>query len=136
MNSSITKEALPTFPRLQIRIFLEGRDSSQWIEKRVFEKGSLELCPNKDPSRHGAVLAVIDFRIPGTSTFSWAVLCVILGLKSSCANFQVFLMRRLLQFCEDADAGWWQGAVWAIAITMSELLRVLLFGVTWGVAYR
>lgn len=45
-------------------------------------------------------------------------------------------MRRLLQFCEDSSAPWWHGAVWAFAITTSELLRVFLFGVTWGVAYR
>lgn len=45
-------------------------------------------------------------------------------------------MRRLLEFCDDENAEWWKGIVWAFGMTVSELVRVLFFGMTWGVAYR
>lgn len=45
-------------------------------------------------------------------------------------------MRRLLEFCEDQDAVWWHGALWALGMAGSELIRVLFFGMMWGVAYR
>ena len=31
---------------------------------------------------------------------------------------------------------WWHGALWAAGMAGCELMRVVLFGVSWGVAYR
>lgn len=45
-------------------------------------------------------------------------------------------MRRLLQYCQDPEGIWWHGALWATGMATTELLRVLFFGMTWGVAYR
>lgn len=45
-------------------------------------------------------------------------------------------MSRLLQFCQERDAIWWHGALWAAGMAGCELMRVLLFGVSWGIAYR
>ena len=45
-------------------------------------------------------------------------------------------MSRLLKFCQDHDQVWWHGAVWAVGMVWSELMRVLLYGVAWGIAYR
>ena len=45
-------------------------------------------------------------------------------------------MSRLLQFCQDHDQVWWHGALWAAGMAGSELMRVLLFGVAWAIAYR
>lgn len=45
-------------------------------------------------------------------------------------------MSRLIQFCQDHDKVWWHGALWAAGMAGSELTRVLLFGVSWGIAYR
>lgn len=45
-------------------------------------------------------------------------------------------MRRLLKFVQDGDSVWWHGALWAAGMAGCELMRVLLFSVSWGVAYR
>ena len=45
-------------------------------------------------------------------------------------------MRRLLEFCEDQNSIWWHGALWAIGMAFTELMRVLLFGMCWGIPYR
>lgn len=45
-------------------------------------------------------------------------------------------MSRLLQFIQDHDKVWWHGALFAAGMAGSELMRVLLFGVAWGIAYR
>lgn len=45
-------------------------------------------------------------------------------------------MSRLVQFCQDNDKIWWHGALWAAGMAGCELTRVLLFGVSWGIAYR
>lgn len=45
-------------------------------------------------------------------------------------------MSRLLRFCQERDEIWWHGALWAAGMAGCELMRVLLFGVSWGVAYR
>jgi hypothetical protein len=45
-------------------------------------------------------------------------------------------MRRVIQFVQDNDKVWWHGAIWAAGMAGSELMRVLLFGVSWAIAYR
>jgi ATP-binding cassette subfamily C (CFTR/MRP) protein 5 len=45
-------------------------------------------------------------------------------------------MRRLVQFVQDNDKVWWHGAILAAGMAGSELMRVLLFGMSWAIAYR
>ncbi len=45
-------------------------------------------------------------------------------------------MLKLVQFCQEKEVVWWHGALWAAGLAGSELLRVLTFGLTWGIAYR
>lgn len=45
-------------------------------------------------------------------------------------------MSRLLRFCQDPNQLWWHGALWAAGMAGCELTRVLVFGVSWAVAYR
>ena len=45
-------------------------------------------------------------------------------------------MGNLLKFCADEEAPWWHGALWALALVVSETIRVLLFGASWGISYR
>ncbi len=45
-------------------------------------------------------------------------------------------MTQLLRFCQDEEAPWWHGAFWAIGMAVSEMIRILLFGASWGVSYR
>ncbi|KAK4005312.1 hypothetical protein OUZ56_007029 [Daphnia magna] len=48
----------------------------------------------------------------------------------------VYLMAQLLRFSQDQEAPWWHGALWASGIAISEMIRVLLFGASWGISYR
>ena len=48
----------------------------------------------------------------------------------------MFFMRWLLKFCEDAEGIWWHGALFAVGLASVELIRVVCFGVTWGISYR
>ncbi|XP_046462037.1 ATP-binding cassette sub-family C member 5-like isoform X1 [Daphnia pulex] len=48
----------------------------------------------------------------------------------------VYLMTQLLRFCQDEEAPWWHGAFWAVGMAVSEMIRILLFGASWGVSYR
>ncbi|XP_057372866.1 ATP-binding cassette sub-family C member 5-like [Daphnia carinata] len=48
----------------------------------------------------------------------------------------VYLMAQLLRFCQDEEAPWWHGALWASGIAICEMIRVLLFGASWGISYR
>jgi ATP-binding cassette subfamily C (CFTR/MRP) protein 5 len=45
-------------------------------------------------------------------------------------------MTQLLRFCQDEEAPWWHGAFWAVGMAVSEMIRILLFGASWGVSYR
>lgn len=58
------------------------------------------------------------------------------GKLTNMFTLQIVFMRRLIEFCQDEEALWWHGALWAVGLAGSELLRVLTFGLTWGVAYR
>ena len=45
-------------------------------------------------------------------------------------------MGQLLRFCQDEEAPWWRGSLLALGLAISEMMRVLLFGASWGVSYR
>ena len=45
-------------------------------------------------------------------------------------------MRKLLEYSEDPDVPDSYGIIWAFSLTLSDLMRILLFAVCWGVGYR
>ena len=45
-------------------------------------------------------------------------------------------MGGLLRFCKDEEAPWWYGALWALGFAVSEIIRSLLAGASWGISYR
>lgn len=45
-------------------------------------------------------------------------------------------MRKLLEYSEDPDTPDSYGIIWAISLTISDLLRVLFFALCWGISYR
>jgi len=45
-------------------------------------------------------------------------------------------MQKLLEFCEREDGSWEEGAMWAVALAVSELMRTLFFCMCWSISYR
>ncbi|KAI9560845.1 ABC protein [Daphnia sinensis] len=97
----------------------------------------LERLWNEEVKRRGLEDASLQ-RVIWKFTRSRVLVNIVLYLISIVFGFigPIFFMSRLVQFCQDHDKVWWHGALWAAGMAGSELTRVLLFGVAWGIAYR
>lgn len=45
-------------------------------------------------------------------------------------------MRKLLECSENEHYTWRDGLIWAAALSLADLLRMLFFSLCWGISYR
>nr|QST14989.1 ABCC5 protein [Diaphanosoma celebensis] len=131
-----------------------------WITsymQKAFKTGlkaeDIPLCSTQDSCDYSAqkleYLWKEELRLHGTKKASlrnvvWkfirtrVIIHVFMYLFSLSCGFlgMMFFMRWLLKFCEDAEGIWWHGALYALGLSLVELIRVVCFGVTWGISYR
>ncbi len=46
------------------------------------------------------------------------------------------MLGQLLRFCQDEEAPWWHGVLFALGLPVTEMIRLLLFAASWGTSYR
>ncbi|XP_046652903.1 ATP-binding cassette sub-family C member 5-like [Daphnia pulicaria] len=154
-NDERTKETMP-LDRAGLFSFITYSWLTKYM-KRAYKQGlkrdDIPLCSTKDScenaaqrlgrmwneevKRHGLEDASLK-RVTWKFVRSRVLVNIILYLTSIVFGFigPIFFMRRLVQFVQDNDKVWWHGAILAAGMAGSELMRVLLFGMSWAIAYR